>query len=128
MKTMLGRTPAQVGSAAAGIALAVAALVNPAVASAHSFVVNTAPHRDAATTAPTEVTTTWNEAVTNVKESVVGPDKATWSTGPVSGSGAVYSVALRPAPLPGAYTVNWEVTSDDGDDIHGSWGFTVNPS
>ncbi len=128
MRRTVAITPARMGTTLGGAALVAAALVNPAVASAHSFVVTTAPHRDAATTAPAQVTTTWNEAVTNVKESVTGPDKATWSTGPVNGSGAVYSVALRPSPPPGAYTVNWEVTSDDGDDIRGSWGFTVSPS
>ncbi len=72
-RTVAITPPARMGATLGGAALVAAALVNPAVASAHSFVVTTAPHRDAATTAPAQVTTTWNEAVTNVKESVTGP-------------------------------------------------------
>jgi methionine-rich copper-binding protein CopC len=78
--------------------------------------------------APTQVTTTWNEKVTQVQESVTGPDQAQWSTGSVDGTGSEYSVALRPSPPPGVYTVNWQVKSDDGDIVNGSWTFTVSPA
>jgi methionine-rich copper-binding protein CopC len=37
-------------------------------------------------------------------------------------------VAMRPDAPPGLYTVNWHVTSDDGDPASGSWTFTVKPT
>jgi methionine-rich copper-binding protein CopC len=78
--------------------------------------------------APTRVSITWNERVTNVSETVTGPDNAQWSTGSAQGSGAQYNVAMRPGAPPGLYTVNWKVISDDGDPVSGSWTYTVGPS
>ena len=37
--------------------------------------------------APTQVITVWNKRVTNVSETVIGPDQAQWSTGSAQGSG-----------------------------------------
>jgi len=78
--------------------------------------------------APTQVFISWNETVTNVSETVIGPDQAQWSTGSPQGTGAQYIVAMRPDAPPGLYTVNWHVTSDDGDPVSGSWTYTVKPS
>jgi copper resistance protein C len=78
--------------------------------------------------APTQVITVWNERVTNAAETVTGPDNAQWSTGSTQGSGAQYSVGIRPGAPPGLHTVNWKVISDDGDPVSGSWTYTVSPS
>ena len=88
--------------------LVAAALTYSATGSAHSVVLATSPPRNGVVAvAPTQVTTTWNEKVTEVQESVTGPDNAQWSTGAIHGSGAEYSVALPPSPPSGTYTVNW---------------------
>jgi copper resistance protein C len=92
-------------------------------------VVATDPDRNGVVAvAPTQVITVWNERVTNAVETVTGPDNAQWSTGSAQGSGAQYSVGLRPDAPPGLYTVNWNVISDDGDPVSGSWTYTVSPS
>ncbi len=108
---------------------AAASLITSPAASAHSVVVATDPNQNGVVAvAPTQVITVWNERVTNVVETVVGPDNAQWSTGSAQGSGAQYSVGMRPDAPPGLYTVNWKVISDDGDPVSGSWTFTVSPS
>jgi len=110
-------------------ALLAASLITPPRASAHSWILATTPDRNGVVAvAPTQVYISWNEHVTNVDETVIGPDNAQWSTGSAQGSGAQYSVGMRPDAPPGLYTVNWHVTSDDGDPVSGSWTFTVKPS
>jgi methionine-rich copper-binding protein CopC len=110
--------------------LLAASLINPPMASAHSVVVATDPDRNGVVAvAPTQVIIVWNERVTNVEETVTGPDNAQWSTGSAQGNGgAQYNVAMRPGAPPGLYTVNWKVISDDGDPVSGSWTYTVKPS
>ena len=106
-----------------------ASLITSPAASAHSVVVATDPNQNGVVAvAPTQVITVWNERVTNAVETVIGPDNAQWSTGSAQGSGAQYTVAMRPDAPPGLYTVDWHVTSDDGDPVSGSWTFTVKPS
>jgi copper resistance protein C len=109
--------------------LVAASLITSPRASAHSVVVATDPNQNGVVAvAPTQVITVWNERVTNVVETVIGPDNAQWSTGSAQGGGAQYSVGMRPAAPPGLYTVNWKVISDDGDPVSGSWTYTVSPS
>jgi copper resistance protein C len=109
--------------------LLAASLITPPRASAHSWVLATTPDRNGVVAvAPTQVYIAWNEKVTDVSETVIGPDNAQWSTGSAQGSGAQYTVAMRPDAPPGLYTVNWHVTSDDGDPVSGSWTYTVKPS
>ena len=109
--------------------LLAASLISPPTASAHSVVIATDPNQNGVVAVvPTRVSITWNERVTNVSETVIGPDQAQWSTGSAQGSGARYTVAMRPDAPPGLYTVNWHVTSDDGDPVSGSWTYTVKPS
>ena len=110
-------------------ALVAASLITPPRASAHSWILATTPDRNGVVAvAPTQVYIAWNEHVTNVVETVIGPDQAQWSTGSPQGSGAQYIVAMRPEAPPGLYTVNWNVISDDGDPVSGSWTYTVKPS
>jgi methionine-rich copper-binding protein CopC len=102
------------------------ALINPATATAHSYILGTSPARNAVVpVAPAQVAITWNEQVTQVQETVTGPGGAVWSTGSVHGSGGEYSVALKPSAPAGAYAVSWQVKSDDGDIVNGTWNFTV---
>ena len=109
--------------------LLAATLITPPRASAHSWVLATIPDQNGVVAvAPTQVYISWNEHVTNVSETVTGPDGAQWSTGSPQGGPAQYTVAMRPDAPPGLYTVNWHVTSDDGDPVSGSWTFTVKPS
>jgi methionine-rich copper-binding protein CopC len=110
---------------ALGVAIAAAALLDPAIASAHDWVVSTTPTQNSTGPAPTQVSITYNEPVTNEFASVAGPDNAVWSSGPLTGSGATYTLPLRPSPPPGQYTVWWGNTAGDGDSIHGHWTFTV---
>lgn len=104
---------------------AAATMFSPGLASAHDWVVNTAPAENSTGPAPSQVSITYNEAVTGAEVWVTGPDHATWSTGQLNGSGATYSIALRPSPPSGEYTVHWKNTAADGDDVHSSWLFTV---
>ena len=106
-------------------ALAAASLISPGVASAHDWVVSTTPAEDSTGPAPTQVSMTYNEAVTGADAWVIGPDQAVWSTGPLNGSGALYTIALRPSPPPGQYKVHWHNTAADGDEVHSYWTFTV---
>ncbi|MUL64247.1 hypothetical protein BOO86_07210 [Mycobacterium sp. CBMA 234] len=104
---------------------ATTALINPGVASAHDWVVNTTPGEDSTGAAPTQVSITYNEPVKNPEIWVTGPDHAEWSDGPLKGSGASYSVALKPSMPPGQYTVHWQNTAADGDAVNSMWTFTV---
>ena len=110
---------------AATVILTAAALISPGVAAAHDWVVNSSPAEKSAGPAPAQVSITFNEPVTNAEIWVSGADHVAWSTGPTSGSGATYSIALRPALPPGDYTVHWKNNAADGDDVHSSWEFTV---
>lgn len=110
---------------ATGAVLAATGLICPGVAAAHDWVVSSSPAENSTGPAPSQISITYNEAVTNTDVWVTGPDHATWSSGPLNGSGATYSIALRPSPPPGEYTVHWKNTAADGDDIHSSWLFTV---
>jgi copper resistance protein C len=106
-------------------ALAAATLISPGIASAHDWIVSTTPAERSTGPAPTQVSITYNEAVTNAAVWVIGPDQAVWSTGPLKGSGATYTIALRPSPPPGEYDVHWSNTAADGDQVNAYWTFTV---
>jgi copper resistance protein C len=105
--------------------LLAASLITPPTASAHSWIIAMPDRNGVVAVAPTQVYTSWNEHVTNVVMTVIGPDQAQWSTGSAQGSGAVYTEAMRPDAPPGLY---WKVISDDGDPVSGSWTYTVKPS
>ena len=106
-------------------ALAASTLINPAIASAHDWVIGSTPADGSTGPAPTQVSITYNEAVTGAAIWVVGPDQAVWSAGPLNGSGALYTIALRPSPPPGEYKVHWRNIAADGDEVHSYWTFTV---
>jgi methionine-rich copper-binding protein CopC len=110
---------------AATAALAATTLISPGVASAHDWILDTSPAENSTGPAQTQVSITYNEAVTKDAIWVIGPDHEVWSTGPTNGSGAFYTIALRPSPPPGQYLVHWSNKAADGDEVHSSWTFNV---
>jgi copper resistance protein C len=110
---------------AVAAALVATALINPGVASAHDWLVNSTPAENSTGPAPAQVSMTFNEPVTNAKAWIVGPDNAVWSAGPLTGSGANYTIAMKPSPPPGMYVVHWHNTAGDGDDIYNGWSFNI---
>jgi copper resistance protein C len=112
---------------ASAVLFAAVTLANPPIASAHNWVIATSPPSDTTvTTAPSQVTTTFNDAPQALDSMyVVGPDGNKWSTGSSQLTGAVGSVPMLPSPPPGLYKVNYVITASDGDGQHGSWSFTL---
>jgi methionine-rich copper-binding protein CopC len=105
--------------------LTASGLISPGIAAAHDWVVSSSPAENSTGPAPSQVSITFNEPVTNAEIWVTGSDHAAWSTGPTNGSGSTYSIALRPSLPAGEYTVHWKNNAADGDDVHSSWLFTV---
>ena len=105
--------------------LSVSCLINPGIAGAHDWVVSTTPAENSTGPAPSAVSLTFNEPVTNAEVWVTAADHSAWSTGSVTGSGSTYSIPLRPGLPAGEYTVHWKNNAADGDDVHSSWLFTV---
>lgn len=101
-------------------------LINPGIASAHNWLISTTPAENSTGPAPTSVSMTFNEAVTNAKAWVLDANNTDWSAGPLNGSGAAYTLPLRPSLPPGVYSVHWQNTAADGDPVHSYWLFTVN--
>ncbi len=106
--------------------LAATTLINPGIASAHDWIISTTPAENSTGPAPTSVSMTFNEAVTNADAWVLDANNTVWSAGPLKGSGAAYTLPLRPQLPPGVYSVHWQNNAADGDAIHSSWLFTVN--
>ncbi len=117
-----------------GLALVVAVLstftVTPS-ASAHATRIAADPLENSSlTTAPSRVSATFSEQLQSefAAMTVVGPDGHLWSSGDPEVQGATVGVKVRPLGPPGAYTVNYRVTSADGHVVSGSWSFTLTRS
>ena len=120
-----------------GIALLVAAsaalVVVPALpASAHNYLVSSAPAAGAVVTEqPGTVSLETNDDLLEVEDGAViqvhGPDGRFYSDGctSVAGPSAETQVVLG---APGEYTVAWKVVSTDGHPISGTWAFTWQPA
>jgi copper resistance protein C len=119
--------PALARVGASAVIFAAVVLADPPIASAHNWVIATSPPSSTTvTTAPSQVTTTFNEAPQALNSLyVVGPDGKQWSTGSSQMTGATGSVAMLPSPPPGIYKVNYVITASDGDGQSGSWTFTL---
>jgi len=119
-----------------GVALLVAAsaalVVVPALpASAHNYLVSSAPAAGAVVTEqPGTVSLETNDDLLEVEDGAViqvrGPDGRFYSDGctSVAGPSAETQVVLG---APGEYTVAWKVVSTDGHPISGTWAFTWQP-
>jgi copper resistance protein C len=120
-----------------GLALLVAAsaalVVVPALpASAHNYLVSSAPAAGAVLTEqPGTVSLETNDDLLEVEDGAViqvrGPDERFYSDGctAVAGPSAETQVVLG---APGEYTVAWKVVSTDGHPISGTWAFTWQPA
>ncbi|WP_020521433.1 copper resistance CopC family protein [Catelliglobosispora koreensis] len=106
-------------------ALAVAVFGVQAPAFAHNSLVERLPEKDAALTqAPAEVKQRWLASLKpTAKMTVTGPDGAS-AIGELKIDGKFMSAPFT-GKTSGKYTVAYEVPSDDGHPITGSYGFTL---
>ncbi len=113
-------------AAVLGLGLVLAAPVSPA--SAHAGVESSTPENGASLTeAPTVVSITFDEPVTE-PALTASDDKGTEvALGEVSMSGSTVSAAWPPGTPGGIYTVEWSIVSDDGDPLTGTilFSYTV---
>jgi methionine-rich copper-binding protein CopC len=106
--------------------LAVFATAGPAAA--HTELESSDPAEGATVAAaPTSIKLTFGEAVTVPKDpiQVTGPDGAKWTIGTVSLAGPVVSAPVQATGPAGAYTISYQVISDDGDAVKGAVHFTL---
>lgn len=106
----------------------VAVTVTATPAFAHAELIASDPAQNASIAAPPQqISLTFNEAVTVPANpvTITGPDGTTWTAGTPSIAGAVVTVPVTPAGPAGAYTLAYQVVSDDGDDVRGSVQFTL---
>lgn len=95
---------------------------------AHPTLVTTAPPAGyAVTEAPSVVSIAFDEPVLVRQLVVRGQGRGPVRTSRVEMSGGGRTASVRPAqPLPpGRYTVQWQITAQDGDVVDGSFGFGV---
>jgi methionine-rich copper-binding protein CopC len=106
--------------------VAVVATATPAFA--HAELTGSSPAQNASLAeAPQQVQLTFSEAVTlpDNPVTVAGPEGASWTVGTASIAGAVVTVPVTPSGPAGAYTLTYNVISDDGDAISGTVPFTL---
>ncbi len=120
-----GSLVATVGAVAVLIPGLLLALAAPA--SAHSSLETTSPIKGAALDAPpTEVVLTFSESVSArySRVAVTGPGDLNVTRGAPQVDGATVRQPLA-ASAAGAYTVSYQVVSQDGHPVGGTFGFTV---
>ena len=103
------------------------ALLGTPAALAHTSLQKSTPAAGASLAAPpTEVSLTFGEAVRlpAAPIRVAGPDGAVWTVGNAVTDATVTAPVTATGPA-GAYTVHWQVISDDGDTIRGTIPFTL---
>jgi copper resistance protein C len=112
------------------LAVAAVLLAGAPAASAHAHLLTASPAgRSTVTTAPTQVTLTFDEAVRAPAVLVVtGPDGRRVDRGRPRLGGTVVRVGLAPALAPGDYTVAFRVVSDDGHPVAEQLSFTYAPA
>ena len=103
-------------------------LLTAAPALAHTSLVKSTPAAGAVLpTAPTTVSLTFGEAVTLPANPVqiTGPGGAAWTVGKATIDDATVSFPVTATGPAGAYTMAWQVISDDGDTVKGTVPFTL---
>jgi methionine-rich copper-binding protein CopC len=109
-----------------GAALAVLLTATPAFA--HTELKSSDPADGVSlSTAPTQVTLTFEEAVTLPQDpiSVTGPDGSSWTVGTATIAGASVTAPVEATGPAGQYTLRYTVIADDGDDVKGAVRFTL---
>ena len=105
-----------------------AALLTAAPASAHTTLESSDPADGASlSTAPTQVTLTFAEAVNlpNDPIVVIGPDGSSWTVGSATVTGAAVTAPVTATGPAGQYTLRYTVIADDGDRVTGAVRFTL---
>ena len=103
-------------------------LLGTPAALAHTSLQKSTPAAGASLAAPpTEVSLTFGEAVRLPAGPirVTGPDGAVWTVGKATVTDATVTAPVTATGPAGAYTVHWQVISDDGDAIRGTIPFTL---
>ncbi|MEU6202918.1 copper resistance protein CopC [Micromonospora musae] len=116
--------------AAAGLLVAVVALlIAPAApASAHAVLSSSAPAASAVVpTGPSEVVLTFSESVRKVpdKVRVIAPDGSRADRGEPTFEGAVVKIPVDPAGANGTYLVSYRVISADSHPVSGAFTYSV---
>jgi len=77
--------------------------------------------------APSSVSLTFGEAVRLPANPirVTGPDSAVWTVGAATVTDATVTAPVSATGPAGAYTLTWQVISDDGDTVRGTVRFTL---
>ena len=104
------------------------ALLGAPAALAHTSLQKSTPAAGASLAAPpAEVSLTFGEAVRLPASPirVAGPDGAVWTVGKATVTGATVTAPVTATGPAGAYTLTWQVISDDGDTIRGTVRFTL---
>ncbi len=105
-----------------------AALLTAAPALAHTTLETSTPAEGASLPdAPTTVVLTFGEPVTLPPDPirVTGPDGVAWTIGAATVTDATVTAPVTASGPAGAYTLSWQVVSDDGDTIKGTVRFTL---
>lgn len=95
---------------------------------AHTELQKSTPAAGASLAAPpAAVSLTFGEAVRLPANPirVTGPEGAVWTVGQASADGATVTAPVTATGPAGAYTLTWQVISDDGDTIRGTVRFTL---
>jgi methionine-rich copper-binding protein CopC len=114
--------------AAALLLSGVAVVVTATPAFAHAELTGSSPAQNASLAeAPHQVQLTFSETVTLADNpvTVAGPGGVSWTAGQASIAGTVVTVPVAPSGPAGAYTLTYQVISDDGDPISGTVQFTL---
>jgi methionine-rich copper-binding protein CopC len=106
--------------------IAVVTTATPAFA--HAELIGSNPAKDAAlATPPQQVELTFNQSVTLGANpvTITGPGGASWTVGTPTVAGAVVTAPVQASGPAGAYSLIYEVVSQDGDDVTGAVTFTL---
>jgi methionine-rich copper-binding protein CopC len=78
-------------------------------------------------TPPTQLTLTFTEPVDPAAATVkvTGADGTAWAVGPITATDATLTAPVTPAGQPGQYTIDYTITSADGDPVSGAVKFTL---
>ncbi|OSZ61933.1 hypothetical protein OQI_02825 [Streptomyces pharetrae CZA14] len=110
------------------LAVAAALLADAAPASAHAALTSSDPRQGAVVDqAPEQISLTFSETVALSDDAlrVLDPKGGRADTGEARGTGATYTVKLRPGLPDGTYTVSYQVVSADSHPVAGAFTFSI---
>ncbi|MDB5475168.1 MAG: Copper resistance protein precursor [Phenylobacterium sp.] len=112
------------------ILAAALSLIGAVQADAHARLLKSDPKAGATVAAPKVLRLSYSETIVpgNSSVSVTGPDKAPVATGPIALDAKDKRTVLAPVTgklAPGAYKLDWSMTSADGHTMTGAFVFKV---